>query len=54
MNNNSISELTQRLKQQALFIHSLIARMNMSQHPPIGPTNDHHPPPQPSTGATIN
>ena len=51
---NAISELTQCLEQQALLIQSLVARMDMSEHPPIGPTNDHHPPPPPSTGAAVN
>lgn len=49
---NAISELTQRVEQQALLIQSLIARMDMSQHPPVGPNID-PPPPPPSIGPVI-
>ncbi|CAA3019476.1 Hypothetical predicted protein [Olea europaea subsp. europaea] len=51
----TISELTQSLKQQALLIQSLVARMDMSQHPSTKPTNDPppSPPPPPSVGATV-
>jgi len=36
----AISELTQSLERQALLIKSFVARMDMSQHPPTGSTND--------------
>ena len=53
---NAISELTQRLEQQALLIQSLVARMDMSEHPPIRSANDPPPPPPPppSVGAAVS
>ncbi|KAF3443067.1 hypothetical protein FNV43_RR16988 [Rhamnella rubrinervis] len=49
---NAITELTQRLEEQALLIQSLVTRMNTNKHPSIDPTNN-PPPPPPSNGATI-
>ncbi|CAA2989731.1 Hypothetical predicted protein [Olea europaea subsp. europaea] len=47
---DTFRELTQRLEQHALLIQSLVARIDMSQHPPR-PNND--PPPPPSSVSAI-
>ncbi|CAA3012068.1 Hypothetical predicted protein [Olea europaea subsp. europaea] len=51
----AISELRESLEQQALIIKSLVARMDMSQYPPIELTNDPPPshPSPPSVGAAV-
>lgn len=48
---NAINELARCLEQHALLILSFVARINLSQHPPIEPIND--PPPRPSAVGVV-